>query len=873
MLRQHRAVMQTPERIALLLAVLSLNALAVVDDDLFTGVNSPQPQAKARRDPSSSEWDRLIEAADGPPIQLPETTRSEEQLRIQRREWWKKNAFDAEVARSKGKPDEQEVRDFFNELIPWFSNTGIPVPDAKNVKRCMEIAAGAVRRPAMDFIAGRFLVTHKHEADGVKLMRTVADSPADAVLPSLARAIAQAEVLHWCDIHDKAAVPAAEAHFYELFERHLAEPRGDDETEVLMGYHLDAPIASLWKGREERCFAFYKNSKLPDWARFTLGGSFEVMFGWIEIGQGRNPVTDQKKIENFAARYERARELLKEGWRLRPQSRWAAREMIYVIRHGHGGEDDTLRLWVDRALAACCDYAYAADAFLHASGPRWGGGGYAETLAFGRACAETKRYDSELPAFLNRTIGFIATNLDDWRSIYRSSKFSTLLLDTREKCMAGAKTDRGKLLQLSYLFYESWACGDYERANKALLSLPRGENGGPVTDAEVLQLTHRLNVDELFPMHDTVLRAGPARELYEKGVASLAAGHPAEARVHFEGAIEPAGKAGAKFLDAQIALTKFQEQFDAGKWATITLNDRLLWHYSEGGMEWLADEKHARLTSTWEFGKILFRGALGDSYEVRGHFRPTRVDENKKSSGLSVFCGYSPDTCGRALTSWWVGRVDTRNSTQMSMDFAPMFGGNSKLKQTIAFNKDSVFLMRRDKGRITFVCGGKQLETDFPADVPSGPCAFGIGVIGSPGISYTDVWDFEARKITDANRAQKPLVCVKPKEDEKSDAAASVAAAPAENAKPSPELLKSFLGEWRFSWDQNGWSAIRTFKEDGTFTYSESKEPGHWELSGEKILIHYGKSGTDEMCLPLDPNGTKVIGKKKRVLSAVKEKQ
>jgi hypothetical protein len=440
--------------------------------------------------------------------------------------------------------------------------------------------------------------------------------------------------------------------------------------------------------------------------------------------------------------------------------------------------------------------------------------------------------------------------------------------------MAGAKTDRGKYLQLSYLFYESWVCGDWPRAHKALLSLPRGESGGPVTDQEAQQFTFRLNQDAVFPMHDTILRAGPAHEVYEKGVAALEAGHPAEARANFQTALGTAGHAAGKLLRAQIALADFQERFDAGEWAAIPLHERLCWIHSEGSMEWLADERHARLTSTWDFGKILFRGALGDSYEVRGHFRPTRPDENKKSAGISIFCGYSPDTCGRAMARWWIGRVDTRNSTQMSMDFAYMFDGNTKLRQGISYNKDSTFLMRRDTGHITFHCGGKQLQADIPAGAPSGPGAFGVGVIAAPGIGYTDVWDLEARRLTDANRAEKPLAAAEPEEDKKAAVAAPAApGAPGEKAKPSPELLKSFLGEWRFSWDQNGWTAIRTFKEDGTFTYQESKEPGHWELSGDKILLHYGKTGTDEMCLPIDPNGTKVIGKRKRVLSAVKEKQ
>jgi len=49
---QHPRIMHLAERIALLLAALVLNASAIVDDDLFTGV--PQKPPKTRPDPTSN---------------------------------------------------------------------------------------------------------------------------------------------------------------------------------------------------------------------------------------------------------------------------------------------------------------------------------------------------------------------------------------------------------------------------------------------------------------------------------------------------------------------------------------------------------------------------------------------------------------------------------------------------------------------------------------------------------------------------------------------------------------------------------------------------------------------------------------------------
>ena len=812
----------------------------------------------------------MLDDAGGAKITLPATTVSEEQLRLMRKDWWRRHFFDAQVAMCKGQPDEKDVRDFFNEYIPWFANTGIPVPAERGIKRCLAIADGKTRRLAVDFLAGFYLFENRQYAAAARLLRTVADAPANAPLPILARILAQAMILNHSDHHEKAAVPAAENRYFQLLADQLSAKCGDEDAEILISYHLASPLVDVWKGREERYLGLYKNSKIPDWARFTLGGAFEVSYGWREIGRGMVPLTDEKLAASFAARNERARELLTEAWRLRPTSRWAAQQMIYVIRHGHGAEGDTLRLWVDRALAACCDYDYAAAAYLTALRPRWGGD-YESMLAFGRACAETKRYDTSLPTFLNRSISYVAADLDDWRSVYRASKFTQLLMDTREKCMFAAKTDSGKLIHLSFLFYEAWACGDYQRANKALISLPR--TTGPFTHRDADRFAYSLSQDPVLPMHDTVIRASPAREAYEKGLAALDAGRPAEARAQFKAALAPAGEPGRIYLNAELVLADFQERFASGEWTAVPLHERFCWNFSEGRMEWLAAEKRARFTSNWEFGKILFRGALGDSYEVRGHFVPTRPEENRRGAGLGVFCGHSPDTCGRAAASWWVGRVDTRNATQMTMDFDMKYGAETKLRKQVNWAADTTFLMRRQKGRITFQVGSQELQTEIPADAPGGSGAFGLGLMAWPQTGFCDIWSVEARKLPESGEVGNPrdrgnvtppriAVPVTPAPN----------GAPAEKPKPAAEVAAGLVGTWRFKWDQNGWSATRTFMGDGTFTAEGAKGTGKWEVAGDRILVNFADGAREEIFLPLDPKGTKVIGYRKRVLSAVKER-
>ena len=154
---------QSLARVVLLSAVLTLHATAAVDGDLFTGPPPAPgaPPAKTAPDPTPTEWDLMLEQAQWPPITLPATTITQEQGRKQRLAWWRAHGFDAQLALCKGQPDEKDVRDFFDEFLPWFAGTGLPIPAGRGVKRCLAITAGEGRRAMVDFLAGCYLHAEK----------------------------------------------------------------------------------------------------------------------------------------------------------------------------------------------------------------------------------------------------------------------------------------------------------------------------------------------------------------------------------------------------------------------------------------------------------------------------------------------------------------------------------------------------------------------------------------------------------------------------------------------------------------------------------------------------------------------------------------
>src|SRR4030095_12205638 len=117
-------------------------------------------------------------------------------------------------------------------------------------------------------------------------------------------------------------------------------------------------------------------------------------------------------------------------WKLRPDMPFAASQMITVAMAGAGEESETMRLWFDRAVAAQYDYDEAYTSMLWGLLPRWGGT-HVRMLAFGGACARTRRFDTAIPADLNTAARQIANELPDWRPLLRQPEMRKLLMETR----------------------------------------------------------------------------------------------------------------------------------------------------------------------------------------------------------------------------------------------------------------------------------------------------------------------------------------------------------------------------------------------------------------------------------------------------------
>jgi hypothetical protein len=134
---------------------------------------------------------------------------------------------------------------------------------------------------------------------------------------------------------------------------------------------------------------------IDPWVRLLLAGERKIDEAWNARGKDYASKVKAEEWKGMQESLASARKALSESWRLRPDRPEAATAMIGVAMTD-GGRGDTPRLWFDRAVAARFDYGPAYGKLVNALRWRWSGDPGA-LLAFARECADTRRFDTEVP--------------------------------------------------------------------------------------------------------------------------------------------------------------------------------------------------------------------------------------------------------------------------------------------------------------------------------------------------------------------------------------------------------------------------------------------------------------------------------------------
>src|SRR4029079_8072252 len=164
---------------------------------------------------------------------------------------------------------------------------------------------------------------------------------------------------------------------------------------------------------------------------------------------------------------------------------------------------DSLRLWFDRAVTAQFDCHTAYTQYIWALRPRWSGS-HAEMIAFGKACANTKRYDTNVPMIFIRALEDIGTELPNIYALFQEPVFANEVIAVEKGLLNAPERQVERQKRLSYLIFHAWACKRYDEAKAALAELKDGK-----IYPTVLQFMKERTVNETAMRAQISLGSGP----------------------------------------------------------------------------------------------------------------------------------------------------------------------------------------------------------------------------------------------------------------------------------------------------------------------------------------------------------------------------
>ncbi len=204
----------------------------------------------------------------------------------------------------------------------------------------------------------------------------------------------------------------------------LAAARVDDATIGPEGQRIVlrelSPICNIhkWQDSEAINNACKKLPKADPWTLDMIAGRYYYALAWHHRGGGYASSVKPEGFRLFHENLKKAAKHYEKAWKLRPEFPEAAGDMIAVATAG--GSDLSPREWFDRAVAAQMDYLPAYDNLRWKLRPRWGGS-HSAMYRFGCECADTERYETNVPFFLLLELRNIDEELGGENKVWKRS--------------------------------------------------------------------------------------------------------------------------------------------------------------------------------------------------------------------------------------------------------------------------------------------------------------------------------------------------------------------------------------------------------------------------------------------------------------------
>jgi|GEM_PF-6642716 len=457
----------------------------------------------------------------------------------------------------------------------------------------------------------------------------------------------------------------------ELEKRVIAALESPKDREDAFGvcqmFRGEWPLSKFRYWRRDKLMEPMDRCRGPRWVIGTLLGDMEVDEAWEKRGdEWASAVTDEgwKGFEHWLAK---ARAHLVQAWEEEKGAPWAATRMIVVTMAGHGVPGLDERAWFDRATAACFDHMDSYEALLWAWRPRWGGS-HELMLEFGKACADTKLYDTIVPSRLFKALRDVSGELACKDTVHDDPELCRKIVEVQKGMVATAADEDEAHYLRSFLVVNAFLTRDYDTAVEAYASL---------TKTLHTQAWQRFDLYGKYPllwkgMLNLYGTDKAAFATFEKAEAAYGHFELEEARKLYQEALQTPGvdkaKDGARLIRMRLAAIGVEKRLQKGDWVKLAENERKLLWLSKTNNWWNHEGGHLSLKNEWEgeVGQVILNARVGLDFELKarlenppglhhaqiGLLMGFRWNYNGWSSAVAGYTSVNPNTKGAALVSY-----------------------------------------------------------------------------------------------------------------------------------------------------------------------------------------------------------------------------
>ncbi len=509
---------------------------------------------------------------------------------------------------------------------------------------------------------------------------------------------------------EEEETPDLEARWINALTRSLSDGSYDEASHtVLVRQHvLVLELSSLTRPEPLESYSrSVEASKLPDWAKCTLRGLAEKELAWVKRGAGWAQEVNNSQWKGFAEHLKSARDLLGQAVRLRPDRPEAAATMIAVAM-GEGMDFTELRAWFDRSVSAQFDYSPAYKALLWSCRPRWGGS-HELMLAFGKACAATKRYDTIVPSRLMTAAMDVTEELGEPRIAFRHEQVQQAMVEMSRGYLESSTSmpPLTRLLRRSNAAMCAFLADDDALAQQAL-------------DAAGTRLHHSTRqLLSTILMHEASLRAEVAADSGAYGEAiRTAATPPRGASLHDihdtflkvdEKGLSPDA---LEYLHEALEMTGLQQAVKAGEWVDVPFHKHLTAFYQSEKGDWEVDADGVLVCHGTDHvrSRLILKIPLGPNVEMKGEISfdiPDTMQKTQFGSGIApVIHWQSPSNSGiRAM----IYHLDAHSACTKAYAYDP---DNSTPDIPFSLKEWNSFSIRSADGKLSYDVNGRTMAAN-----------------------------------------------------------------------------------------------------------------------------------------------------------------